>query len=112
MGVTGKTNGLNEKSWNRQTRNLKTLSRLPHQDLQKVETLFCLDLKENIDLFDEVRRFEMNLITTALLHTGGSQRRSAALLGISPSNLHYKMKTYGIVSRRKNKPGTFAPRVI
>ena len=103
MNRREKSSSLNEKNWDRQSKNLKTLSRLLLQDLQKIETLFCLDLKNNIDMFDEVRRFEMNLITTALLHTGGSQRRSAALLGISPSNLSYKMKTYGITSERRRK---------
>ena len=94
----------NERNWNKQTNSLETLSRLLLQDLQKIETLFCLDLKDSISLFDEVRRFEMNLITTALLHTGGSQRRSAALLGISPSNLSYKMKIYRISPRLPRKP--------
>ena len=103
MNRREKSSSLNEKNWDRQSKNLKTLSRLLLQDLQKIETLFCLDLKNSIDMFDEVRRFEMNLITTALLHTGGSQRRSAALLGISPSNLSYKMKTYGITSERRRK---------
>ena len=104
MSIKSKANGLNESTWNKQTKNLKTLSSLLLHDLQKIETLFCLDLKNSIDLFDEVRRFEMNLIVTALLHTGGSQRRSAALLGISPSNLSYKMKTYGVPSGRPRKP--------
>jgi DNA-binding NtrC family response regulator len=106
MDHTVKSNGFNETTWNTQTRNLRKLSRLLLQDLEKVESLFCFDLKSSIDLFDEVRRFEMNLITTALLHTGGSQRRSAALLGISPSNLSYKMKNYGITFRR---PGRHRP---
>ena len=103
MNRREKSSSLNQKNWDKQSKNLKTLSRLLLQDLQKIETLFCLDLKNSIDMFDEVRRFEMNLITTALLHTGGSQRRSAALLGISPSNLSYKMKTYGITSERRRK---------
>ncbi len=104
MRPTAKLDGFNESSWNRETRNLKKLSNLLLQDLQKIETIFCLELKDNINLFDEVRRFEMNLITTALLHTGGNQRRSATLLGISPSNLCQKLKTYGITFDRPGKP--------
>jgi DNA-binding NtrC family response regulator len=99
MHPAPKSDGLDERSWNRQTRNLKTLSSLLLQDLQKIETLFCLDLKSSIDFHVEVRRFEMNLIATALLHTGGSQRRSAALLGISPATLSYKMKIYRTARR-------------
>ena len=103
MSITTGSNGLTESAWKKQTGTLTTLSRLLLQDLQKIETLFCLDLKNNIDLSAEIRRFEKNLIETALLHTGGSQRRSAALLGISASNLNYKMKTYGITFGRRRK---------
>ena len=94
----------NETSWNRETKNLTKLSDLLLQDLQRIETLFCLELNDSINLFDEVRRFEMNLITTALLHTGGSQRRSARLLGVSPSSLCYKMKIYGITLTDRTLP--------
>ena len=104
MRPTSNSVGFNETSWNRETKNLTKLSNLLLQDLQRIETLFCLELKESINLFDEVRRFEMNLITTALLHTDGSQRRSADLLGISPSCLCYKMKIYGITSTDPVRP--------
>lgn len=100
MNHTARTNGLTEAMWKQQTSNLRKLSHLLLQDLQKIEALYCLDIKKSIDLFEVVRRFERNLITTALLYTGGSQRRSAALLGISPSNLSYKMKTLGITFGR------------
>src|SRR5215211_2034528 len=96
MSATPRSEVLTEITWNSQTRALTTLSQLLLQDLQKIETIFCLDLNNTIDLSAEIRRYEKNLIKTALLHTGGSQRRSAALLRISPANLNYKMKTYGI----------------
>ena len=103
MSATTESDVLTETTWNRQTRTLATLSHLLLQDLQKIETLFCLDLNNTINLSAEIRRYEKNLIKTALLHTGGSQRRSAALLSISPANLNYKMKTYGItVGRSRN----------
>ena len=104
MRPTSNSVGFNETSWNRETKNLTKLSDLLLQDLQRIETLFCLELNESVNLFDEVRRFEMNLITTALLHTDGSQRRSAGLLGISPSRLCYKMKIFGITSSDPVKP--------
>jgi len=103
MSVTPGSDVLTETTWKTQTRALTTLSHLLLEDLQKIETLFCLDLNNTIDLSAEIRRFEKNLIKTALLHTGGSQRRSAALLRISPANLNYKMKTYGITFGRSRK---------
>jgi DNA-binding NtrC family response regulator len=47
-------------------------------------------------LSDTVRDFEIKLIKTALLKTGGNQRRAASLLGIKVTTLHNKIKTYGI----------------
>ena len=106
MSVSPRLDVLTETTWNRQTRALTTLSHLLLQDLQRIETVFCLDLNNSIDLSAEIRRFEKNLIKTALIHTGGSQRRSAALLGISPANLNNKIKAYGITVRgsRKARP--------
>ncbi len=103
MSITPVSDVLTETTWKTQTTALTTLSHLLLQDLQRLETVFCLDLNNSIDLSAEIRRFEKNLIKTALIHTGGSQRRSAALLGISPANLNYKMKTYGITSGRYRK---------
>lgn len=50
-----------------------------------------------IDLPDEVQRFETNMIKCALVRTGGRQRQAARLLKIKPTTLHAKMKRYGIL---------------
>lgn len=47
-------------------------------------------------LSDAVRDFEIKLIRTALLKTGGNQRRAASLLGVKVTTLHNKIKNYGI----------------
>jgi DNA-binding NtrC family response regulator len=47
-------------------------------------------------LSDSVRDFEIKLIRTALLKTGGNQRRAASLLGVKVTTLHNKVKSYGI----------------
>jgi DNA-binding NtrC family response regulator len=47
-------------------------------------------------LSDKVREFEIKLIRTALLKTGGNQRRAASLLGVKATTLHNKIKAYGI----------------
>jgi DNA-binding protein Fis len=56
--------------------------------------------KDSLAFFDEVRRFEINLIERALLQTGGSQVRAASLLGMKKSTLHSKVKVYKIEAKR------------
>ena len=53
-------------------------------------------LSEGIDLFQELKRFEINLITLALKQTRGHQARAARLLKINPTTLNSKIKLYGI----------------
>jgi len=53
-----------------------------------------LDFKSGIDFFDEVRRFEIQLISLAMKHAGGNQARAARLLGLGTTTLHYKLKSY------------------
>jgi DNA-binding NtrC family response regulator len=47
-----------------------------------------------INLAEEVRRFEIALIRSALQRTGGRQRRAARLLGLKVSTLNAKIKRY------------------
>jgi DNA-binding NtrC family response regulator len=49
-----------------------------------------------IDLFQEVKRFEISLINLALKQTHGHQARAAKLLNINPTTLNSKIKLYGI----------------
>lgn len=89
-------NTIDEKTWNKEKRNLKKISRLLFYDIQRLESFCCLEVKNTINFFQEVRNFEINLIKTALLYAMGSQRRCAELLGISASTLNNKIKHYGI----------------
>src|SRR5687767_11118272 len=59
----------------------------------RLETLL---LSDGIDLFQEVKRFEINLIKLALTQTRGHQARAARLLNINPTTLNSKIKAYGI----------------
>ena len=54
------------------------------------------DVQRGIDFYDEVRRFEVNLIKQALLYTNGKQKAAAGLLNLNASTLHSKMKFYRI----------------
>ena len=59
----------------------------------RVQTLLLTD---GIDLFQEVERFETNLIKLALNQTRGNQARAARLLNLKPTTLYSKIKAYGI----------------
>jgi DNA-binding NtrC family response regulator len=49
-----------------------------------------------LSLAEQVRRFEAELIRSALIKTGGRQRRAARLLGVKVTTLHTKIKRYHI----------------
>ncbi|HVG35747.1 MAG TPA: helix-turn-helix domain-containing protein [Pyrinomonadaceae bacterium] len=63
-----------------------------------------LDIESGIDFYDEVSRVEIFLIQRALKHTGGCQRRAAMLLGLKPTTLNSKIKTYNINWRPTMQP--------
>lgn len=49
-----------------------------------------------LNLSEQVQRFEAELIRSALIKTGGRQRRAARLLGVKVTTLHTKIKRYHI----------------
>ncbi len=54
------------------------------------------DIGRGVNFYDEVRRFEIDLIRRALEQTGGHQSRAARLLGMNATTLNSKIKTYNI----------------
>jgi len=58
--------------------------------------LVAIDLGHGINFYDEVRRFEIDLIRRALHQTSGHQSRAARLLGMNATTLNSKIKTYNI----------------
>src|SRR6266699_1569130 len=54
------------------------------------------DIGRGVSFYDEVRRFEIDLIRRALGQTGGHQSRAARLLGMNATTLNSKIKTYNI----------------
>ena len=54
------------------------------------------DVSRGIDFYDEVSRFESNLIRRALEQTGGNQKRAADLLGIKKTTINAMIRRYGI----------------
>lgn len=59
-------------------------------------TVEALNVNSGVNFFDEVRRFEVRLISRALELSGGNQARAARLLGLGTTTLNYKIKVYEI----------------
>ena len=49
-----------------------------------------------IDFYNEVERYEIELIKSALNHCGGNQTQAARLLRMKSTTLNAKMKHYGL----------------
>jgi DNA-binding NtrC family response regulator len=64
---------------------IEALSETPHHEASR-----------DLDLSDEVRRFEADLIRCALIRTGGRQRRAAHLLHMKVATLNAKIKRYNL----------------
>jgi DNA-binding NtrC family response regulator len=52
------------------------------------------DAPAEMSFYDEVRRFEIGLITRALRQAHGKQKEAARLLGLKATTLNAKMKQY------------------
>ncbi len=57
-------------------------------------TVERLEMESGVDFFEEVRRFETQLIGRALELSGGNQARAARMLGLGATTLNYKIKQY------------------
>jgi len=55
-----------------------------------------IDIARGVNFYEEVKRFEIDLICRALDQTGGHQSRAARLLGLNATTLNSKIKTYAI----------------
>lgn len=53
-------------------------------------------IKEGIDFYDEVERYEIELIRNALNQCDGNQTQAAKLLHLKSTTLNAKMKHYGL----------------
>jgi DNA-binding NtrC family response regulator len=65
-------------------------------EVQSIAEGNTLNFEGGVDFYDEVSRFEIDLITRALLHTGGRQVRAAKLLNLKVTTLNSKIKHYNI----------------
>jgi len=58
-----------------------------------------IDISRGVNFYDEVKKFEIDLIRRALEQTGGHQSRAARLLGLNATTLNSKIKVYNIQLR-------------
>ena len=77
---------------------LNTLREVALTLLREVELLRVSQpaTKRSVKLHDEVQRFEIDLIRSALSRTAGNQTRAAELLGVKITTLNTKIKRYKI----------------
>jgi transcriptional regulator with GAF, ATPase, and Fis domain len=79
--------------------NITSLRELTFKLLRQVESIgevHAPNIQSGIDFYDEVSRFEIDLIKRALVQTGGHQRRAARLLNLKVTTLNSKIKHYNI----------------
>ena len=65
-------------------------------EVQSINEVSALTIGNDFDFYDEVSRFEIDLIKRALLQTGGHQVKAAKLLNLKVTTLNSKIKHYCI----------------
>jgi transcriptional regulator with GAF, ATPase, and Fis domain len=68
------------------------------------------DAPSEISFYDEVRRFEIGLITQALRRAHGKQVAAARLLGLNATTLNSKIKQYQILGSERASDSPQPPR--
>ena len=98
--ASGSNNGnrlaLNENTLPVRIEMLKNVALNLLKEVQALSTLEEADIIRGIKFYDEVERFERELITRALELTGGHQVRASRLLGLKVTTLNSKVKRYQI----------------
>ena len=76
--------------------NLKELTLRLLREVQSLTEVPTLSFESGLDFYDEVSRFEIELIKRALFQTRGHQGRAARLLNLKVTTLNSKIKHYNI----------------
>jgi transcriptional regulator with GAF, ATPase, and Fis domain len=96
---TEATSPLEETTLPNSPHNITTLRELVLRllcEVQSINEVSPLTIGGEFDFYDEVSRFEIDLIKRALLQTGGHQMRAAKLLNLKVTTLNSKIKHYKI----------------
>ncbi len=81
------------------------------RELPRQEASGAPELGGGIEFYEEVSRFEAELIRHALAQTHGNQKHAAKLLAVNHTTLHTIMKRYGIDPAEFKRPSDF-PRLV
>jgi PAS domain S-box-containing protein len=73
------------------------------EEAEESGRMAALDVESGIDFDEEVRSFEVHLITRALKQTRSNQKQAARLLKMKHTTLHTKIKRYGIALPANDK---------
>jgi DNA-binding protein Fis len=66
------------------------------REVQSIREVEVRSLGAGVDFYEEVSRFEIDLIKCALLQTAGHQRQAAQLLNLKVTTLNSKIKHYNL----------------
>lgn len=93
-----RVNSSSSSGINIQTVALKVLSQALVKEIAELDEARDASNTRSINFSNEVHRFEAELIRSALILTGGRQRRAAHLLNMSKTALNAKIKRYNITN--------------
>ena len=89
-------NGHEESQGRNSITALKELTLRLLREVQSIGEVRTVNLEGGLDFYNEVTRFEIDLIKRALLQTAGHQGRAARLLNLKVTTLNSKIKHYNI----------------
>lgn len=75
---------------------LKIIARALDSKVENPTGVLDFDHRCGVDFYQEVTKFEIELIRQALIYTKGNQRAAARLLGLKANTLYSKVKLYGL----------------
>ena len=83
----------------RKIANLSNIIASLNEAVEDLESVEVPQLEDGFDFYQEVERFEVKLIRSALRMSGGSQVKAARLLRLNATTLNAKMKNLNIAQR-------------
>ena len=81
---------------------LKVLALTLLRQVESLEKQIASENTPELNLQQEVQRFEVAIIRSALAKTGGRQRRAARLLGLKVTTLNTKIKRHKITLEKQS----------